>query len=115
MAIPNDPVIEETISPVITNENVIPEEQVIAKDSDIDGNEILNSEQQYEKHASLSKGISKVTRTVTDGVSNFFESGADTLVSPAVKKQKIKGIVVAHSVYVSGIPSRIAEYKNILN
>ena len=31
------------------------------------------------------------------------------------KKQKIKGIVVAHSVYVSGIPSRIAEYKNILN
>ena len=31
------------------------------------------------------------------------------------KKQKIKGIVVAHAVYVSGIPSRIAEYKNILN
>ena len=28
---------------------------------------------------------------------------------------EIKGIVVAHAVYVSGIPSRIAEYKNILN
>ena len=90
MAIPNDPVIEETISPVMTNENVIPEEQVIAKDSDIDGNEILNSEQQYEQYASLRTGISKVAKNVTDGVSDFFDSGADTLVAPAVKKQKIK-------------------------
>ncbi len=31
------------------------------------------------------------------------------------KKQKIKGVAVAHSVYVSGIPSRIADYQNILN
>ena len=31
------------------------------------------------------------------------------------KKQKITGIAVAHSVYISAIPSRIADYKNILN
>tara|TARA_B110000483_G_scaffold180440_1_gene213389 strand:+ start:19259 stop:22525 length:3267 start_codon:yes stop_codon:yes gene_type:complete len=96
MAIPNDPVIEETISPVMTNENVIPEEQVISenntnvKDSDINGNEILNSEPSYEQHASLRTGISKVAKTVTDGVSDFFDSGADSLIAPAVKKQRLK-------------------------
>ena len=81
MAIPNDPILEEeTISPVL------PSDAVVAKDQDIMGNEILNEEEDFVQVAGLAKGISKVIKPVTD----FFDSGADVIVSPAVKKAKEK-------------------------
>ena len=81
MAIPNDPILEEeTISPVL------PSDAVVAKDQDINGNEILNDEDDYVQVAGLGKGISKIVKPVSD----FFDSGADVIVAPAVKKAKEK-------------------------
>ena len=81
MAIPNDPILEEeTISPVLA------EDAIIAKDQDINGNEILNDGDDVVKVAGLGKGISKVVKPVTD----FFNDSADVLVAPAVKKAKEK-------------------------
>ena len=77
MAIPNDPIIEEeTISPVLSSD------AIVAKDQDINGNEILNDEDDYVQVA-MAKPISKVASKVASDV-------ADVLVAPAVKKAKEK-------------------------
>ena len=77
MAIPNDPIIEEeTISPVLSSD------AIVANDQDINGNEILNDEDDYVQVA-MAKPISKVASKVASDV-------ADVLVAPAVKKAKEK-------------------------
>ena len=80
MAIPNEPILEETISPVL------PSDAKVVVDQDINGNEILNDGDDVVQVAGLGKGISKVVKPITD----FFDSSTDVLVAPAVKKAKEK-------------------------
>ena len=79
MAIEYNPEIEQEL-PLVAND------PIKENDQDIKGKEILHDADEVVKVAGLGKGISKVVKPVTD----FFDSSADVLVSPKVKKAKEK-------------------------
>lgn len=79
MAIEYNPEIEQEL-PLVAND------PLKENDQDIKGEEILHDADEVVKVAGLGKGISKVVKPVTD----FFDSSADVLVAPKVKKAKEK-------------------------